>query len=121
MVLGDSVQLQQVLLNLVVNAMDAMSTTPVPRRRVVIRTLLTPAGDIQVLVKDYGPGIKAANGKQAFVPFFTTKDHGLGLGLSICSTIIRKHGGTINLRNDDTGGAVAEFSLPARVMMMAAQ
>ena len=121
MVLGNSVQLQQVLLNLVVNAMDAMSTTPVPRRRVVIRTLLTPAGDIQVLVKDYGPGIKAANGKQVFVPFFTTKDHGLGLGLSICSTIIRKHGGTINLRNDDTGGAVAEFSLPARVMMMAAQ
>ena len=68
-----------------------------------------------------GPGIKMASAKQAFVPFYTTKDHGLGLGLSICSTIIRKHGGTINLRNDDTGGAVAEFSLPARVMMMAAQ
>jgi C4-dicarboxylate-specific signal transduction histidine kinase len=120
-VFGDSVQLQQVLLNLAVNAMDAMSTTPVPQRRVMIRTLQTPAGDIQVLIKDYGPGIKMANGKQAFVPFFTTKDHGLGLGLSICSTIIRKHGGTIKLTNDDTGGAVAEFSLPARVMMMAAQ
>jgi PAS domain S-box-containing protein len=120
-VFGDSVQLQQVLLNLAVNAMDAMSTTPVPQRRVMIRTLQTPAGDIQVLIKDYGPGIKMANGKQAFVPFFTTKDHGLGLGLSICSTIIRKHGGTIKLTNDDTRGAVAEFSLPARVMMMAAQ
>jgi PAS domain S-box-containing protein len=118
---GDSVQLQQVLLNLVVNAMDAMSTTPVPQRRIVIRTLQTPAGDIQVLIKDHGAGINMANGKQAFVPFYTTKEHGLGLGLSICSTIIRKHGGTINLRNDDTGGAVAEFSLPARVMMMAAQ
>lgn len=124
-VCGDSVQLQQVLLNLVVNAMDAMSTTPVPQRRITIRTLQTPAEGIQLLVKDRGPGIDAANGKQqAFVPFYTTKDHGLGLGLSICSTIIRKHGGTITLRNDDTGGtggAVAEFSLPARVMMMAAQ
>ncbi|WP_192738370.1 ABC transporter substrate binding protein [Bradyrhizobium sp. OAE829] len=120
-VLGDSVQLQQVLLNLVVNAMDAMSTTPAPQRRVMIRTLQTPTGDIQVLIKDHGHGIKMANGKQAFEPFYTTKDHGLGLGLSICSTIVRKHGGTINLRNDDAGGAVAEFSLPARVMMMAAQ
>lgn len=120
-VLGDSVQLQQVLLNLVVNAMDAMSTTPVPQRRITICTLETPAGGIQVLVRDRGPGIDVANGKQAFVPFYTTKDHGLGLGLSICSTIIRKHGGTITLRNNDTGGAVAEFSLPARVMMMAAQ
>jgi len=120
-VFGDSVQLQQVLLNLVVNAVDAMSATPVPQRRVMIRTLQTAAGDIKVLIKDCGSGITAANGKQAFVPFYTTKDHGLGLGLSICSTIIRKHGGTINLRSDDAGGAVAEFSLPARVMMMAAQ
>jgi PAS domain S-box-containing protein len=120
-VLGDSVQLQQVLLNLVVNAADAMSATSVPQRRVMIRTLQTPAGDVQVLIRDHGPGIKMATGKQAFVPFYTTKDHGLGLGLSICSTIIRKHGGTIILRNDDTGGAVAEFTLPARVMMMAAQ
>lgn len=121
MVLGDSVQLQQVMLNLIVNAMDAMSTTPVLQRRVMIRTQQTPAGDIRVLIKDHGAGIKATDEKQTFVPFYTTKDHGLGLGLSICSTIIRKHGGTIHLRNDDTGGAVAEFSLPARAMMMAAQ
>jgi PAS domain S-box-containing protein len=120
-VFGDSVQLQQVLLNLVMNAVDAVSAIPVPQRRVMIRTLQTPAGDIQVLIRDHGPGINMENWKQAFVPFFTTKDHGLGLGLSICSTIIRKHGGTINLRNDDSGGAVAEFTLPARVMMMAAQ
>lgn len=120
-VLGDSVQLQQVVLNLVVNAMDAMATTPAPQRCIRIRTLQTPAGDVRVLVKDHGPGISAENRKQVFVPFYSTKDHGLGLGLSICSTIVRKHGGTISLRNDDTGGAVAEFSLPARVMMMAAQ
>jgi C4-dicarboxylate-specific signal transduction histidine kinase len=72
-------------------------------------------------VKDHGPGIRPADGKQVFEPFFTTKDHGLGLGLTICSTIIHKHGGTLNLRNDDAAGAIAEFSLPARVMLMAAQ
>jgi C4-dicarboxylate-specific signal transduction histidine kinase len=120
-VFGDSVQLQQVLLNLVVNAMDAMASTPEAQRRINICTRETQAGNIEVLVKDHGPGIKPADGKQVFVPFYTTKEHGLGLGLTICSTIIRKHGGTINLRNDDAGGAVAEISLPARVMLMAAQ
>ena len=101
--------------------MDAMASTPVEQRRVTICTCETPAGAIELLVRDHGPGIKPADGKQVFVPFYTTKDHGLGLGLTICSTIIRKHGGTINLRNDDAGGAVAEISLPARVMLMAAQ
>ena len=120
-VFGDSVQLQQVLLNLVVNAMDAMASMPVEQRQVNIRTRETPAGAVEVLVRDHGPGIKPADAKQVFTPFYTTKDHGLGLGLTICSTIIRKHGGTINLRNDDAGGAVAEVSLPARVMLMAAQ
>jgi signal transduction histidine kinase len=62
---------------------------------------------------DNGPGIKTADRKRVFLPFYTTKDHGLGLGLSICSTIIERHGGTINLRNVDTGGAVAEISLPS--------
>jgi PAS domain S-box-containing protein len=120
-VFGDSVQLQQVLLNLIVNAMDAMASTPVEQRRVTICTRETPASAIELLVRDHGPGITTADGKQVFVPFYTTKDHGLGLGLTICSTIIRKHGGTINLRNDDAGGAVAEISLPARVVLMAAQ
>jgi signal transduction histidine kinase/ABC-type uncharacterized transport system substrate-binding protein len=120
-VFGDSVQLQQVLLNLIINAMDAMASTPVEQRRVAICTCETPAGAIELLVRDHGPGIKPSDGKQAFVPFYTTKDHGLGLGLTICSTIIRKHGGAINLRNDDAGGAVAEISLPAHVLLMAAQ
>jgi PAS domain S-box-containing protein len=120
-VFGDSVQLQQVLLNLIINAMDAMASTPVEQRRVNICTRETQTGTIEVLVKDHGPGIKPANGKQVFEPFYTTKDHGLGLGLTICSTIIHKHEGTLNLKNDDAGGAIAEFSLPARVMVMAAQ
>jgi PAS domain S-box-containing protein len=120
-VFGDSVQLQQVLLNLIINAMDAMASTPVEQRRVNICTRETQTGTIEVLVKDHGPGIKPAHGKQVFEPFYTTKDHGLGLGLTICSTIIHKHEGTLNLKNDDAGGAIAEFSLPARVMLMAAQ
>jgi PAS domain S-box-containing protein len=119
--LGDSVQLQQVLLNLVVNAMDAMASTPVEQRRINIRSSQTSDGNIQIRVKDHGPGIKPVDEKRVFAPFYTTKDHGLGLGLTICSTIIRKHGGTLNLRNDGAGGAVAEISLPARLMLMAAQ
>jgi signal transduction histidine kinase len=118
---GDSVQLQQVLLNLVINAMDAMASTPETQRRVRIRTQETNAGTVEILVKDNGTGIKQTDRKQLFVPFYTTKDRGLGLGLTICSAIVRKHGGTINLRNDETGGAVVEISLPAHAMMMAAQ
>jgi PAS domain S-box-containing protein len=120
-VFGDSVQFQQVLLNLIMNAMDAMNSTPEPQRRILICTQETTDGSVEVLVKDNGSGIKQVDGKQLFVPFHTTKDHGLGLGLTICSTIIRKHGGTIDLQNDAAGGAIARISLPARVMMMAAQ
>jgi PAS domain S-box-containing protein len=118
---GDSVQLQQVLLNLVMNAMDAMASTPVARRLVTISTRAMPAGTIEVLVKDRGPGIKSAKGGRLFEPFYTTKEHGLGLGLTICSTIVQAHGGEISLSNHDAGGAIAGFSLPAQEFMVAAQ
>ena len=120
-VLGDPVQLQQVLLNLIMNAMDAMASTPDAMRRIQICTRATGAGTIEIYLKDNGPGIKAPDRKRVFVPFYTTKDHGLGLGLSICSTIIEKHGGKIDLRNDDPGGAIAEISLPVKAMPVAAQ
>jgi PAS domain S-box-containing protein len=118
---GDPVQLQQVLLNLVMNAMDAMASTPVARRLVTISTRATPPAAIEVLVKDRGPGIKPLQGDRLFEPFYTTKEHGLGLGLTICSTIVQAHGGKITVSNDNADGAIVGFSLPAQEMMVAAQ
>lgn len=111
-VIGDSVQVQQVLLNLLMNAMDAMSSTPAPQRSIEIVTRFASPEAIEVRVKDRGAGIQAAGLGKTFEPFYTTKEHGLGLGLTICSTIIRAHGGALSLTNADGGGAIAAFSLP---------
>ena len=118
--IGDPVQLQQVLLNLVMNAMDAMASTAVAQRLVTVSTLLWRANAIVVRVKDCGPGIPPAGESRIFEPFYTTKAHGLGLGLPICSTIIEAHGGNIELSNDNFGGAVAMISLPVRSLLVAA-
>ena len=95
--------------------------TPDALRRIQICSRATAEGTIEIYLKDNGPGLETTDRKRVFVPFYTTKDHGLGLGLSICSTIIEKHGGSIDLRNDASGGAVAEISLPAESMPLAAQ
>ena len=106
---GDSVQLQQVLLNLVMNAMDAMASTPMAQRSILISTRGAKAGMIDVLVKDRGHGIRPQENGRLFEPFYTTKDHGLGLGLALCSTIIEAHHGRLTLVNDEGGGAVARI------------
>ena len=109
---GDSVQLQQVLLNLVINAMDAMASTPTAQRSILISTREAKTGMVDVLVKDRGHGIHPKENGRVFEPFYTTKEHGLGLGLTLCSTIIQAHQGRLTLANDDGGGAIAVFSLP---------
>jgi C4-dicarboxylate-specific signal transduction histidine kinase len=118
---GDPIQLQQVLLNLMMNAMDAMAATPPARRVIAVSTRATKTGGVEVTVKDRGTGIRAAEDGRLFQPFFTTKSHGLGLGLTIFSTIAQAHGGTLSLTNDAAGGAVAAFLLPAQEMLIAAQ
>jgi PAS domain S-box-containing protein len=110
---GDPVQLQQVLLNLVINAFDAMRDTPIPRRKVVIATQSNSDATVRTSVRDYGAGISEEMRDRVFDPFFTTKNEGLGMGLAIVRSIVESHGGTITIENADGGGAQFEFVLPA--------
>ena len=84
-VMGDRVQLQQVFLNLMMNAMDAMASMPASERTLSISTRSTEKGNVEVSITDRGPGMSPDQLKRVFEPFFTTKQHGLGLGLPICS------------------------------------
>lgn len=109
---GDRVQLQQVLLNLMMNAMEAMKETPGTIRRLVVRT--TPNGrSVRVAVEDSGAGIPPDKLEQVFEPFVTTKPQGLGLGLAICRSIIQEHGGRIGSANNPGRGTTFWFTLPA--------
>lgn len=109
---GDKVQLQQAILNLVVNGMDAVAHLPDDRRRVVGRTSLAEGNLAVVSIADTGDGILADKVTEIFKPFFTTKAQGMGIGLSIAHTIIEAHGGRIWAENAPAGGAVFHVSLP---------
>ncbi len=110
-ILGDCIQLQQVILNLVVNGIDAMKDTPSENRIVSIRTACVEKF-AQLSVSDRGPGIPDDKLKELFEPFFTTKAEGMGMGLSIARTIIEAHHGLIWAKNRDHGGASFRIRLP---------
>jgi len=109
-VTGDQVLLRQVLVNLVMNAMDAMAETPPELRRVTIRSEVR-AADVEISVRDTGTGLPAQINGTLFTPFVTTKAHGLGIGLTITRTIIDAHGGTIDAHNNPEGGATFRVTL----------
>lgn len=109
---GDRIQLQQVLLNLLLNGMDAMGNQPTDRRRLTARVRPGDPGMMQLAVSDSGPGIPEQNLSRLFEPFFSTKPQGLGLGLPISRTIVESHGGRLWAENHPEGGALFQFTLP---------
>jgi phosphoglycerate-specific signal transduction histidine kinase len=110
---GDKVQLQQVIINLLMNALQAMSGMHGKERALQVALTTAPTGDVTLRVQDNGPGISTQNLTSLFNPFFTTKPEGMGMGLSICRSIIDAHGGRIWAQSDLGHGAALNFSLPA--------
>lgn len=110
---GDRVHLQQVLLNLIMNGMEAVAHQPPERRRVSVSTSLTADNAVEMTISDSGTGIEPASLARLFEPFFTTKDSGIGMGLSIADKIVKAHHGRIWAENHPSGGAIFHVVLPA--------
>jgi PAS domain S-box-containing protein len=110
---GDGVSLQQVLLNLIVNGMDAMTAVPSGARRLVLTTGRDGNGGIELAVTDAGHGIPPELLPRLFESFVTTREHGMGLGLSISRSIVEAHGGSIRASNNAEGGATLRVTLPS--------
>jgi two-component system, LuxR family, sensor kinase FixL len=109
---GDRIQLQQVIVNLIVNSIQAMNTTPQTQREIHLETSLDENDYVAFSIRDTGTGIPIDHMDQIFGGFFTTKEDGLGIGLAICQSIIKTHGGKIIAANHPDGGAVFRFSIP---------
>jgi len=109
---ADRTQIQQVIFNLVKNAVDAMAITVLSARRLRLTTSLNGRSSVTLSVQDAGPGIAPENSDRVFEPFFTTKPAGMGLGLSICQTIVQDHGGSLKLTKTDFDGCIFEMTLP---------
>jgi PAS domain S-box-containing protein len=114
LILGDRVQLQQVMLNLIINAVEAIGAASEGPRELLISSGKAGTDDVHVAVRDSGPGVPATGLERLFEPFFTTKPGGLGLGLSICRSIIQTHGGQFWATPNSPRGAIFQFTLPAQ-------
>jgi signal transduction histidine kinase len=112
-VLGDRIQLQQVLLNLILNGVEAMSAPDWQPRELTVTSLMSDLGEVLVSVKDSGHGLDRVAADHIFDPFVSTKEGGLGLGLSISRTIIETHGGRLWVTSNSGGGTTLQFTLPA--------
>jgi C4-dicarboxylate-specific signal transduction histidine kinase len=108
----DRVQVQQVLLNLIINAIEAMSGASEGARELLISSETPESVGVLVTVRDSGPGLAPATLERLFDPFYTTKPSGLGLGLSICSSIVEAHGGRLWASANDPQGAMFQFTVP---------
>jgi C4-dicarboxylate-specific signal transduction histidine kinase len=108
----DSIRIQQVLVNLVQNAVQALKNSPRDDRRLTIRTSMYD-GELCVEAIDNGPGFAADDPEAVFAPFYTTRSEGLGMGLSISRGIVEEHGGRLWAANHPDGGAIVGFTLPA--------
>src|SRR3981189_1122427 len=108
---GDAVQLQQVGLNLIINAIDAISEAGAKEREVNVTTNLSGTS-AEIRIGDTGPGIATGDLKNVFDPFFTTKSQGMGMGLAIARTIVEAHHGQVSAQNQSSGGALFTIKLP---------
>ncbi|MGO9389133.1 ATP-binding protein [Rhodoblastus sp.] len=112
LVYGNLVQLKQVFLNLSINAVEAMNDVDDGPRELLIKTTKSGPDSISVAVQDSGPGIDPEDSKRVFEDFYTTKPDGLGIGLSICCSIVEAHGGKLTVTANALRGAIFEFTLP---------
>ena len=109
---GDRVQLQQVVLNLILNAVEAMASVEERARQLLISTEQSRADEVLVTIRDFGPGIEPDHLERVFEAFYTTKSNGVGMGLSICRSIISAEGGRLWAEANKPRGAVFLFTLP---------
>jgi C4-dicarboxylate-specific signal transduction histidine kinase len=117
-VAGDRVQLQQVLLNLIVNSIEAMSRVAGRTRLLCVQSRMSETGKVMVAIRDSGPGL-SSEADSVFAPFFTTKANGMGMGLSISRSLVEGLGGRIWVRPNFPRGAVFSFTLPIAVQRFA--